>query len=48
MKDQLQSLVAAVDRYMAAKGRDDAEWVASFNGLLAALQAAKRALEQAA
>jgi hypothetical protein len=45
METALRELVAALERYLAAKGRDDAEWVESFNALMTALQAAKRAME---
>ena len=39
--EALQRLIAAVDRYMAAKGGPEAEWILSFNALLVALQQAK-------
>ena len=44
----LQQLVQALDGYLAAKGRGESQWVAAFNQLLRALQAAKQALQEAA
>jgi hypothetical protein len=44
---QLAALVAALEGYLAAKGRGELAWMAAFNRLLHALAAAKRALEQA-
>lgn len=41
---ELQTLVDALERYLAAKSGTEAEWQASFNGLLKALSDAKRAL----
>ena len=46
-RDALQQLVTALERYFAAKGRGDTQWVEAFNKLLSALQAAKAALGQA-
>jgi hypothetical protein len=43
-RDALAALVAALEGYLAAKGRGDAEWMAAFNRLLKALQGAKREL----
>jgi hypothetical protein len=46
-RDALAALVAALEGYLAAKGRGELAWLDSFNRLLHALAAAKRALEQA-
>lgn len=46
MSDQvLRELVDALEGYLAAKGRGEAEWLASFNRLLQALTAAKASLQ---
>jgi hypothetical protein len=47
MESQFQQLVTALEAYLAAKGRGDAEWMSAFNGLLKALQDAKQALRKA-
>jgi hypothetical protein len=44
---RLRALVSALEGYLAAKGRGELAWLDSFNRLLHALAAAKRALEQA-
>lgn len=44
--EALQRLIAAVDRYMAAKGGPEVEWILSFNALLVALQQAKTIREK--
>jgi hypothetical protein len=46
-RDALAALVAALEGYLAAKGRGELAWLDSFNRLLHALAAARRALEQA-
>jgi hypothetical protein len=46
-RDVLLRLVRAVDAYFAAKGAgDQADWMRTFNALLAALAEARRVLAQ--